>query len=106
MGRIGDAKINGLSVFQINAVEVHDSAVYVAQSGGVVSRSTDWGDSWQQVGSGLPGTELLSLAAVDIGGQTWVYCGTIDAGIWRALPKVVLDESQRRLGGIFELTQF
>ncbi len=78
-----DAKNAGLTGLLINDIATLDDTIVVARSGGKVSRSTDQGESWQDVGSGLPDTEVLSAALVQCGDETWVFAGTIDAGIWR-----------------------
>ena len=72
-----------ISSFQVTALTVAHSGLYVAGSGGKVFRSSDWGTSWQEVGPGLPYTELLCVNSVEDGLQEWVYCGTLDAGVWR-----------------------
>ncbi|MBK7259657.1 MAG: hypothetical protein IPI01_18020 [Ignavibacteriae bacterium] len=72
-----------ISSFQTTAMTAAHSGIYVAGSGGKVFRSSDWGASWQELGTGLPYTELLCVGTVEDGIEEWVYCGTVDAGVWR-----------------------
>jgi photosystem II stability/assembly factor-like uncharacterized protein len=73
----------GLSTFLVNAMEIAGDRIYVAGNSGRVCVSSDWGNSWQEMGAGLPCTELLSIASVKDATNEWIYCGTIDAGVWR-----------------------
>jgi photosystem II stability/assembly factor-like uncharacterized protein len=82
-GQTWAPKSQGLSAPQVNAMKIAGDHLYVAGSGGKVCRSSDWGESWQQIGTGLPETELLCLTRVNDGSNDWIYCGTIDAGVWR-----------------------
>jgi photosystem II stability/assembly factor-like uncharacterized protein len=71
------------SARQVNAMEVAGGYLYAAGSGGKVYRSSDWGNTWQEIGTGLPDTELLCITILKDAVHEWVYCGTIDRGVWR-----------------------
>ena len=75
----------GLGNQFIDEILVTDTTIYVGLSGGEVYGSNNWGEDWQKVGQGSPGTELLSLGLLWVGGERWLFAGTVDAGIWRAL---------------------
>lgn len=71
------------SVSIINALHVDGDHLVVGGLGGKVCRSSDGGNSWQDVSANLPNTEVLCLAIMTDTTDEWVYCGTIDAGVWR-----------------------
>jgi photosystem II stability/assembly factor-like uncharacterized protein len=76
-------KNRNISTFQINGMDIADDHLYVAGSGGKVFGSSDSGNSWQEIGTGLPFTELLCITKVKDALNEWIYCGTLDAGLWR-----------------------
>ena len=76
-------KNQGMENYNVNAMDEADDVLYASGNSGIVMRSTDWGSSWQQFGHGLPSTDIICVAAIDIPAGKFIYCGTIDQGVWR-----------------------
>jgi hypothetical protein len=61
-----------------------DPATLYATDGAGLWTSSDHGDSWAQVGAGLPGPQSLVSLAVDPADDQLVYCGTATHGVYRS----------------------
>jgi len=74
---------SGIADLHVYALIAHGNTLYAAHSGGRVSRSSDTGTTWAAWGTGLPYTDVISLAQISSGEDRYVYAGTIDRGVWR-----------------------
>jgi photosystem II stability/assembly factor-like uncharacterized protein len=71
------------SVSNITSLHVDGDYLVITGSGGKVCSSSDGGNSWKDVGAGLPYTEVLCLTILGDTTNEWFYCGTVDEGVWR-----------------------
>lgn len=78
--RGGNWKAADTSMIQglIEAVIIHDAALYVGTADGVF-QSADWGESWNRTGAGLEGQFVRSLAVL---GRE-LFAGVDESGVWK-----------------------
>ncbi len=84
--KVGPAGLSAIRSMAIDAFR--GSVVYVATDHGASSRlyrSTDNGDTWSQVGAGLPPDFLIDELRVDPSGSQGVFAATFGAGVFGSL---------------------
>ncbi|HSQ75316.1 MAG TPA: hypothetical protein VLT13_07150, partial [Bacteroidota bacterium] len=70
-------------VSNVTAIHVDGDHLVAGGTDGKVCRSSDGGNSWQDVSANLPDTYVLCLTIMIDTTDEWIYCGTTDAGVWR-----------------------
>ena len=80
--RPGKAANQGLTENNINQVCSVGGNFFAAGSGGHYFVSHDSGNSWQNIGTGLPETEILSANVLVSKSDTLCLAGTISSGVW------------------------
>ena len=81
----GTWPVSGSSLTSSEGALAYDAALEIIYAGrwNVVSRSTNGGDSWEQVSTNFPDVGVAALAAIGNGGP--LYAGTDGSGVYRSV---------------------
>ncbi|HSQ74749.1 MAG TPA: YCF48-related protein, partial [Bacteroidota bacterium] len=70
-------------VSNVTAIHVDGDQLVAGGTDEKVCRSSDGGNSWQDVSANLSDSDVLCLTIMIDTTDEWIYCGTADAGVWR-----------------------
>ncbi len=75
---------NGLTTNAVNAIAINDSGYLFAATDYGMFRSTDRGENWQEINSGLPQPYSVMVLTVAVDANNCVFIGTFGNGVYRS----------------------
>ncbi len=75
---------NGLTTNSVNAIAINDSGYLFAATDYGMFRSTDRGENWQEINTGLPQPYSIMVLTVAVDSSSNIFIGTFGNGVYRS----------------------